>query len=109
MEDLRHNKETSNDLVTSHLLAQTSQQPEVCLVVKMSGNEKEQNMFQRTESYYTELMLGRQFTGASFKVSGGGERRLDHSQIVGITNKKSCGEKKLSDGETVARSQQGFG
>ena len=75
----------------------------------MSGNEKEQNMFQRTESYYTELMLGRQFTGASFKVSGGGERRLDHSQIVGITNKKSCGEKKLSDGETVARSQLGFG
>ena len=55
-------------------------------------------------------MLGRQFTGDSFKVSGGGERRPDHhSQIVGITNKKSCGEKKLSDGETVARSQQGFG
>ena len=52
-------------------------------------------------------MLGRQFTGDSFKVSGGGERRQDHSQIVGITNKKS--EKKLSNGETVARSQPGSG
>ena len=72
--------------------------------------KKNKTMFQRTESYYTELMLGRQFTGDSFKVSGGGERRPDHhSQIVGITNKKSCGEKKLSDGDTVARSQQGFG
>ena len=54
-------------------------------------------------------MLGRQFTGDSFKVSGGGKRRLELSQIVGITNKKTCGEKKLSDGETVARSQQGVG
>ena len=71
--------------------------------------KKNQTLFQRTESYYTELMLGRQFTGASFKVSGGGGRRLEHSQIVGITNKKSSGEKKLTDGETVARSQQGFG
>ena len=69
-------------------------------------------MFQRTESYYTELMLGRQFTGDSFKVSGGGERRPDHhSQIVGITNKKSYGEKKFTngdkEGESVTKSQSG--
>ena len=74
--------------------------------VKMKNNK---TLFQRTGSYYTELMLGRQFTGDSFKVSGGGERRLELSQIVGITNKKTCGEKKLSDGETVARSSQGVG
>ena len=75
--------------------------------VKCRKIKNNKTLFQRTESYYTELMLGRQFTGDSFKVSGGGERRQDHSQIVGITNKKS--EKKLSNGETVARSQPGFG
>ena len=81
----------------------------VLVLLKYVKMKKNKTLFQRTESYYTELMLGRQFTGDSFKVSGGGERRLGHSQIVGITNKKSCGEKRLSDGGTGAGSQRGFG
>ena len=57
-------------------------------------------------------MLGRQFTGDSFKVSdGGGEGTLSNSQIVGITNKKSYGEKKFTngdkEGESVTKSQSG--
>ena len=79
------------------------------VLVLLKYVKMKKTMFQRTESYYTELMLGRQFTGDSFKVSGGGERRLERSQIVGITNKKSCGEKRLSDGGTGAGSQPGFG
>ena len=79
------------------------------VLLKYVKMKKNKTLFQRTESYYTELMLGRQFTGDSFKVSGGGERRPEHSQIAGITNKKSCGEKRLSDGETGAGSQRGFG
>ena len=96
-------------LLPTFLLKLPSRARSVLVLLKYVKMKKNKTMFQRTESYYTELMLGRQFTGDSFKVSGGGEGRLDHSQIAGITNKKSCGGKKLSDGETVARSQQGLG
>ena len=45
-------------------------------------------------------MFGRQFTGDTFKLAErGGGRRESYSQIVGITNKKTYGENKLTGGD----------
>ena len=69
VEDLRHNKETSNDLVTAHLLAQTSQQSQVCLgFIKICKNEKEQNNVSEDRillyrAYAWQTVYWRQFQG----------------------------------------------
>ena len=61
-------------------------------LVEMSTDEE---LLQRNESYYAEIVSGRQFTGDTFKLPGrAGESKL--SQTVGISNKKSYGANKLS-------------